>query len=110
MGKWILGQFNIFMIFLLCVYVCDSQEQSLNTYTISTSSYARTVLRPYDWRYIRGTNNFTPLMYLLFQSQDFSTVCNGWDVQNYFFLCFSFTWDSGLNYYLKDLGFFCEDI
>ncbi|XP_042001926.1 uncharacterized protein LOC121751274 [Salvia splendens] len=53
MGKWILGQFYIFMIFLLCVYVCDSQEQSLNTYTISTFSYARTVLRPYDWRYIR---------------------------------------------------------
>lgn len=65
MGKWILGQFYSLLLFLVCVYVCDSQEQSSNTYTISGFSYARTVLRPYDWRYIRGKNS-TPLMYLDF--------------------------------------------
>ncbi|KAL3622148.1 hypothetical protein CASFOL_033559 [Castilleja foliolosa] len=53
--KWILGQIylSLFIIFLVCVYVCDSQEQALNTYTISSFSYARTLLNPYDWRYIR---------------------------------------------------------
>ncbi|KAH6779905.1 transmembrane protein-like protein [Perilla frutescens var. hirtella] len=53
MGKWLLGQFYLFLIFLVYVYVCDSQEQPLNTYTISSFSYAETVIRPYEWRYIR---------------------------------------------------------
>lgn len=53
MGKWILGQIHLFLILLVYVYVCDSQEQPLNTYTVSSFSYAKTVLRPYGWRYIR---------------------------------------------------------
>ncbi|PIN18581.1 hypothetical protein CDL12_08735 [Handroanthus impetiginosus] len=52
MGKnSILGQ--LCLSFLVYVYVCNSQEQGLNTYTISSFSYARTLLKPYDWRYIR---------------------------------------------------------
>ncbi|GFP91494.1 hypothetical protein PHJA_001293400 [Phtheirospermum japonicum] len=53
--KWILGQIylSLFIIFLVCVYVCDSQGQALNTYTVSSFSYARTLLKSYDWRYIR---------------------------------------------------------
>ncbi|KAI3444514.1 hypothetical protein Pfo_001179 [Paulownia fortunei] len=56
MGKnWILGQsyLSLCLIFLVHVYVCDSQEQAFNTYTISSFSYARTLLKPFDWRYIR---------------------------------------------------------
>lgn len=66
MGKtWILGQsyLSLCLIFLVYAYVCDSQEQAFNTYTISSFSYAKTLLKPYDWRYIRG-KNLTPLMYL----------------------------------------------
>lgn len=66
MGKtWILGQsyLSLCLIFLVIVYVCDSQEEGFNTYTISSFSYAKTQLKPYDWRYIRG-KCFTSFMYL----------------------------------------------
>ncbi|KAL8499938.1 hypothetical protein ACS0TY_019805 [Phlomoides rotata] len=56
MGKtWILGQsyLSLSLIFLVLVYVCDSQEQGFNTYTISSFLYAKTQLKPYDWRYVR---------------------------------------------------------
>ncbi|KAL6494003.1 hypothetical protein OROGR_031912 [Orobanche gracilis] len=56
--KWIFSRFYdfyliIFLIFLVSVYVCDSQEEASNTYIISSFSYAKTQLKPYEWRYIR---------------------------------------------------------
>ncbi|KAL3829685.1 hypothetical protein ACJIZ3_018487 [Penstemon smallii] len=53
-NKWALGQFysSLCLIFFIHVHICDSQEQAFNTFTISSLTYARTFLKPYDWRYI----------------------------------------------------------
>ncbi|KAL6569545.1 hypothetical protein OROMI_014059 [Orobanche minor] len=53
--KWILSRFylSMFLMFSVSVYVCDSQEEASNTYIISSFSYAKTQLKPYEWRYIR---------------------------------------------------------
>lgn len=50
--------------FLLYVYILlyfvgysiqDDGVYQNNSYLISSFTYAKTVLKPYDWRYIRGT-------------------------------------------------------
>ncbi|KAL6496799.1 hypothetical protein OROHE_027281 [Orobanche hederae] len=53
--KWILSRFylSMFLMFSVSVYVCDSQEEASNTYIISSFSYAKTQLKPYEWRYFR---------------------------------------------------------
>ena len=53
--------------FLLSVYILlyfvgysiqDDGVSQNNSYLISSFSYAKTVLKPYDWRYVRGTFRF----------------------------------------------------
>lgn len=70
--------------FLLYVYILlyfvgySSQDDGVsqnNSYLISSFTYAKTVLKPYDWRYIRGT---------LFDSCAFLSL----KLVNLIFLCF----------------------
>ncbi|XP_051147242.1 uncharacterized protein LOC127262553 [Andrographis paniculata] len=51
MGKtWIL---SCCLLLLVCINVCDSEEQLPNSHVISSVAYPSTPLGPYDWRYIR---------------------------------------------------------
>ncbi|XP_012843949.1 PREDICTED: uncharacterized protein LOC105963998 [Erythranthe guttata] len=50
----IVGLLLLCVIFTLHVYSSDSQQSPpFNTYTISSFSYGRTLVKPYDWHYIK---------------------------------------------------------
>lgn len=64
-NNWILGYLNMlspFLVVLLYMVTCfgiqpvqaDDGGALNNTFILSSFTYAKTPLRPYEWRYIRG--------------------------------------------------------